>query len=514
MYLAEMRPHKRFRPSSQDAQVASEVSLSKETLRLGDTMKLASQESLGGSKIASQESLGGSKTSLVSEPQIKVSPKALFSSPVAGTVPSPAGKSPGKTTWVDHAKRDHSPDGSAKNYANSSANMARSRQMISAAWDWAKERNLLRVNPVHKEEEAKLVLSEVFEVNSETGAETSMSGTIEAEDDSGFLFEADAPSVHDSDEAILASITASGVTEKPVDNAKGSFKINFPTVGKDQTPATLLGNFLEVLGRKADSLEDHLVFEGRLLVKGPRIIPSSPGKEGSSDGSSMADDLAKELLIGFEEGVLQLYSIVDPMLRVMGQCAENKGNECRNLHAAIHRSGKTFPVSVNTATTRILNFKGKVQMQEVEWPVLYLSDWVRSICASGGEMLLAGHTLNEPDRFTSVFETFWDRYKFVNPGHSIYDGSLDLRFAIPVACHGDEGRGKLKRPVMILSFQHSFTSRLLFTVMPSENYYKKQTLDMLHAAMVKDLETCYKEGITDSPAGESAISAIWQFLAD
>ena len=145
--------------------------------------------------------------------------------------------------------------------------------------------------------------------------------------------------------------------------------------------------------------------------------------------------------------------IVDPMLRVMGQCAENKGNECRNLHAAIHRSGKTFPVSVNTATTRILNFKGKVRMQEVEWPVLYLSDWVRSICASGGEMLLAGHTLNEPDRFTSVFETFWDRYKFVNPDHSIYDGSLDLRFAIPVACHGDEGRGKLKRPVMILSFQ-------------------------------------------------------------
>ena len=54
--------------------------------------------------------------------------------------------------------------------------------MISAAWDWAKERNLLRVNPVHKEEQAKLILSEVFEVNSETGAETSMSGTIEVED--------------------------------------------------------------------------------------------------------------------------------------------------------------------------------------------------------------------------------------------------------------------------------------------------------------------------------------------
>lgn len=108
------------------------------------------------------------------------------------------------------------------------------------------------------------------------------------QDESGFLFEADAPSVEDSDEAILASIAASGVTEKPpTETANGSFKnliyslasqvsfpipqinnlthvpsdlrINFPTLGKDQAPASLLGTFLEVLGRKADSLEDHLV---------------------------------------------------------------------------------------------------------------------------------------------------------------------------------------------------------------------------------------------------------------
>lgn len=56
------------------------------------------------------------------------------------------------------------------------------RQMIASAWKWARQRNLLRVNPMHKEEEAKLILSEVFAVNDETGAETTMSGTIEAED--------------------------------------------------------------------------------------------------------------------------------------------------------------------------------------------------------------------------------------------------------------------------------------------------------------------------------------------
>ena len=44
------------------------------------------------------------------------------------------------------------------------------------------------------------------------------------QDDSGFLFQNDVPSVDDSDEAILASFCASGVTEKPAESAKGSFK--------------------------------------------------------------------------------------------------------------------------------------------------------------------------------------------------------------------------------------------------------------------------------------------------
>ena len=141
------------------------------------------------------------------------------------------------------------------------------------------------------------------------------------------------------------------------------------------------------------------------------------------------------------------------MLRLMGQCADNKGNECRNLHALIHQTGKTLPVTVETVRIKIRILKGKVRTEEVEWPVLYLSEWARTIFASGGHMLLAGHSLNETDTFGSVFGTFWDRYRFVDPDHSIYDGSRNVRFAIPVACHGDEGRGKLKRPIMILSYQ-------------------------------------------------------------
>ena len=54
--------------------------------------------------------------------------------------------------------------------------------MISAAWEWAKARNLVRINAIHKEEEAKLVLTENFEVNQEIGSETSMNGSLEVQD--------------------------------------------------------------------------------------------------------------------------------------------------------------------------------------------------------------------------------------------------------------------------------------------------------------------------------------------
>ncbi|CAE7387373.1 unnamed protein product [Symbiodinium necroappetens] len=502
-------------------------------------------------RLGSQESLGASRSSLEAETDPK---KVLFASPSATMVSPKPTKSPGKTTWVDNrpSKRDRSPAGSANDFANSSANTGRSRQMISSAWEWAKTRKLVRVNPVHKEEEAKLILSEVFEVNEETGAETSMNGTLEVQDESGFLFQNDTPSVADSDDAILAAFSdASRADENKPEAAKGSFKLNFPTLGKDQSPAALLTDFLEEALQgsthpRAKRLHEQMnmilqqlqKYYKELTAKQAGAILKAPDQpfndevmrlyaevtkqdvilgnfltrsrhikniSCSSGGSSAADDLADELLIGFEvdsarrvarlarvaNSRLKKHGIMDPMLRVMGGCADNKGNECRNLHSVIHQSGKTLPVMVSTTKTKILILRGKVRTEEVEWPVLLLSDWFRTVCASGGHMMLAGHSLDEPDRFGSVFATFWERYKFVNPEHSIYDGSLDLRFAIPVACHGDEGRGKIKKPVM-----HSFTSRLLFTVMPAELYYKKQTLDMLHTAMVNDLQACYKDGIT------------------
>ena len=54
--------------------------------------------------------------------------------------------------------------------------------MINAGFAWATANGLVRKNPVHQEEEAKLVISETFELQDQTGTEISLSGNFEVED--------------------------------------------------------------------------------------------------------------------------------------------------------------------------------------------------------------------------------------------------------------------------------------------------------------------------------------------
>ena len=56
------------------------------------------------------------------------------------------------------------------------------RAMCDAAWQWARERNNLRVNEIHREEEARLILNEEFQMVDESGQEISMQGGLEIEE--------------------------------------------------------------------------------------------------------------------------------------------------------------------------------------------------------------------------------------------------------------------------------------------------------------------------------------------
>ena len=53
--------------------------------------------------------------------------------------------------------------------------------MIACAWQWAHKTNNLRKNEIHQEEEARLLLTDNFELIDEEGQEVTMSGTIEME---------------------------------------------------------------------------------------------------------------------------------------------------------------------------------------------------------------------------------------------------------------------------------------------------------------------------------------------
>ena len=55
------------------------------------------------------------------------------------------------------------------------------RPMIEKAWAWAHQNKCLRKNEIHGEEEAKLILSEDFDLLDEEGQEISMGGTVEME---------------------------------------------------------------------------------------------------------------------------------------------------------------------------------------------------------------------------------------------------------------------------------------------------------------------------------------------
>ncbi|CAE7265711.1 unnamed protein product [Symbiodinium pilosum] len=132
------------------------------------------------------------------------------------------------------------------------------KAMVAAAWEWARNHGRLRVNKIHQEEEAWLVLSESFQLADETGQEIDLRGTLEAEDDSGFLLGNDLPGIDGSatDLALATSGTTNVGEGAAVTCGAASFTIIFPSLAQNAAPTSILAGFIEVLGRKIDSCED------------------------------------------------------------------------------------------------------------------------------------------------------------------------------------------------------------------------------------------------------------------
>ncbi|CAK9000210.1 Uncharacterized protein SCF082_LOCUS6397 [Durusdinium trenchii] len=78
------------------------------------------------------------------------------------------------------------------------------KQMINRAFAWAEKNGKYRVNPIHGEPEAFLVLNEGFCLTSTDTEETDRSGNIAVQDEAGTLFDSELPDIGADHEALLA----------------------------------------------------------------------------------------------------------------------------------------------------------------------------------------------------------------------------------------------------------------------------------------------------------------------
>lgn len=153
----------------------------------------------------------------------------------------------------------------------------------------------------------------------------------------------------------------------------------------------------------------------------------------------------------------------------------------------------------------------------VPWPVLLLSDWLETIFKkTQGALIMNGFSV-EDEQHELQLSSFWELFRHVAPSHQVYAAhGHRLRRVIPMYYHGDEGRGKLRRPVLVASYVaglpvrgHSFLSRYLATVFPGERYAVGpdgvETLEALHAFLANDLLELFNTGFDARDLGRIAL---------
>ena len=94
--------------------------------------------------------------------------------------------------------------------------------------------------------------------------------------------------------------------------------------------------------------------------------------------------------------------------------------------------------------------------------VISLKSWAQYIVNMGCWNMLVGLVKSDPQRAQDLLRTFWSRYKMLFPNHSIFDTiekeNIDISRLAPLLFHGDEGRGRKRSGLLVLSY-HSMLGR-------------------------------------------------------
>ena len=124
---------------------------------------------------------------------------------------------------------------------------------------------------------------------------------------------------------------------------------------------------------------------------------------------------------------------------------------CRVVRALIKRTpGVALKIPIDVCEVHV-KLRRPIRVLQCFWPVLSINGWVHYLVASKPQLLLAGHARDGD--WHSTFTHFWRQYQKIEPNHPIFTSSFDPGTCVPYYIHGDEGRGQLKRPYMVISWQ-------------------------------------------------------------
>ena len=139
----------------------------------------------------------------------------------------------------------------------------------------------------------------------------------------------------------------------------------------------------------------------------------------------------------------------------VSELSRYKDQHCKNasriLHAFVHRKGKTLSVPVTPVDVPV-RLPSKRKVMNRPWPVLLLSDWIRTTCEDphyGGFFVLGGKKLDRWDEIKETLRTFWSRHCKID---AVNVPSVPEQ-TIPFLLHGDEGRGQGKKPILVIGYQ-------------------------------------------------------------
>lgn len=158
---------------------------------------------------------------------------------------------------------------------------------------------------------------------------------------------------------------------------------------------------------------------------------------------------------------------MDPNIEQLARYRKSKTGRSRGHNAArdfnrwVHRRGKAYPVQITDLKVPVplkathKSGRKKTRFEDVNYPVIHLSSWLTKIMETCPRFWLGGYDPNLSNDWMDMFQHFWLHFEGVHPQHPIYSekSSEDRKVTIPLAIHGDEGRGLGKKPVLILSFQ-------------------------------------------------------------